>query len=116
MPNPQHSAPQIANTAIDGEPCGDPTIAYRSYLAGDTKSIWQLTNGILGKPILQAPREVSVKASFIDGDEATLEITGQIEGSAICGRVVLRRYAGGWRVSSEAYIGCAPEGYCLNIA
>lgn len=115
MPNHQPHASQALSKTAPGELPADPAVAYRSYLAGYIKSMWQLTNGIFGRPALRVPREVSVKACFIDGDEATLETTGKIDGNAVCGRVVLRRYAGEWHVSSEDYKGCAPEGYCLNI-
>lgn len=115
MSNAQPYASEESGKTVCGETSGEPVVAYRNYLAGSIRSLWQLTNGILGKPVPQVPREVSIKACSIDGSEATLEITGKVDGLAVCGRVVLRRYAGDWHVSSEDYMGCAPEGYCLNI-
>jgi hypothetical protein len=93
---------------------GDVARAYREHLQGLRRSIWQLTGGILGQRPSSSPCGTSVKACFVDGCEAVLEVTGTLGGAAVCGRIVLCHYAGAWHVLSENYMGCTPQGYCLN--
>jgi hypothetical protein len=91
-----------------------PVVAYIKHLAGNLTSIWGLNNGIIGQQTVRRPREVRIGACSIDGDDATLEVAGRIDESSVCGRVVLRRYAGSWHVLSEDYSGCASQRHCLD--
>ncbi len=99
---------------------GEPGKAYRAYLsvlkAGDVAKIRaylsaerskQMTNEELKKmlPVIQAmmATDVKIAAGAVDGDHATLNVTGKDNGAPSTGTVDMAREGGAWKVEKESW-------------